>query len=70
MYDYGREIYNTLQNILSLLQNWQTAWTQAQTKWESFFQGLFDNTFSVLLFVAVVLSLFFVCRWFFPDSRG
>lgn len=70
MYDYGREIYNTLQDIYSLLESWQTAWTQAQTTWQDFFQGLFDDAFAVLLFVAVVLALFFICRWFFPDARG
>ncbi len=70
MYDYGREIYNTLKDILQLLQNWQNDWSEAQTNWQNFFQGLHDNAFAVLLFIAVVLALFFVCRWFFPDARG
>lgn len=70
MYDYGREIYNTLKDILQLLQTWQNDWLEVQTTWQNFFQGLFDNLFAVLLFIAVVLALSFVCRWFFPDARG
>lgn len=70
MFDYGRQIYNTLEDILSLLENWQTAWTQAQTTWQNYFQGLFDSAFAVLLFIAFVVAVFFVCRWFFPDARG
>lgn len=70
MYDnYGREIYTTLQSILSLLQDWQADSVSFQTALQEALQNGFDLLFSVICIIAVFIVASVAMRLFFPGYR-
>ena len=68
--DYGRQIYNTLQDILEFMQTWKTDLETWQESFQTFFQGLFDTLFPVLCLICLLLGVSLVFRLFFPDWRN
>lgn len=68
--DYGRQIYNTLQDILEFMQTWKTDLETWQTNFQTYFQGLFDTLFPIVCFICLLLGVSLVFRLFFPDWRN
>lgn len=67
--DYGRQIYNTLQDILSFIKNWKTDLDAWQAFLETFLENSFNLFFGVVCIIAVVVCVSLAVRLFFPDYR-
>lgn len=68
--DYGRQIYNTLQDILEFMQAWKADLETWQTSFQTFFQGLFDTLFPIICLICLLLGVSLLFRLFFPDWRN
>lgn len=67
--DYGRQIYNTLQDILQFLQAWKTSLDTWQTSLFEMLEKSLDLVFVVLCLVAVFVVCSVAMRLFFPSYR-
>lgn len=67
--DYGQRIYNTLQDILQLLQGWQADFQAWTVSFQTFLQGAFDFFASFAVIIGVVVAVSLALRLFFPGYR-
>lgn len=68
--DYGRQIYNLLNNFYQAFQDYQQDFSQAVTDFKTLVQTGFDSISLLFWIVIAVLLSFLALKFFFPDWRG
>lgn len=68
--DYGRQIYNLLNNFYQAFQDYQQDFSQAVTDIKTLVHTGFDSLSVLFWIVIAVLLSFLALKFFFPDWRG
>lgn len=68
--DYGRQIYNLLNNFYQAFKDYQQDFSQAVSDIKALVQAGFDSVSVLLWIVIAVLLSFLALKFFFPDWRG
>lgn len=67
--DYGRQIYNTLQDILEFIEGWKADITSWQTSLSQMLEKSLDFLSVLLAVIAVYALCSLAMRLFFPGYR-